>query len=288
MEQMVRPHSGAIGTDSAVLSTRSNLRGPNATGSGDIDESFDVWQFRMHHRHHLMGCAFFISMGLLRALATQELPASLAGTLLISAIFAPIRHAAHLAKNQALAHLVLEYFAFSLLAIRLIMVNFAVPDNSFEPLETCLQACGWDILRPVAMSIVLSMVPMRQSFVIIINILYASRLAATIDTFLSAHNLIRVEDSIFEWGVHINSMLPVYVFAVSLFAYSMSIRQSRSLYEQMMQLHGAHREEVLAKEHAIRCEHRALEAERQTADERLQQRNRCAPSHAHRSDTSKS
>eukprot|EP00965_Chrysotila_dentata_P106820 3529283-Pleurochrysis_carterae.AAC.1 len=127
---------------------------------------------------------------------------------------------------------------------------------------------------------------MRRSFVVIVNILYACRLAITIDTLMSINNLKTFQNlTSFSWDLHVSSILPVYVFAVSLFANAMSTRHGQSAYEHLVQLQRAHRQEVHAKEHAIRCEQRALEAERQTAEERLQQRNKCAASCSQLSDT---
>eukprot|EP00965_Chrysotila_dentata_P259565 6213601-Pleurochrysis_carterae.AAC.3 len=247
---------------------------------------FEVWQFRMYHRYHIMTCIFLGTIGLLQTLATQEFQGSLGGLLLAVAIFAPLRHAAHYARNQVWAHLFMEYLALAIPVIRLTVDSFTVSENSFEPLEICLREYGLGILCPVAMSIVFSTLPVRLSFVIIANICYAARLATTINKLMIANNLNAAGDSIYvAWDIHVGSMLPVYVFAISLFANILSTRLGRSLFEHMAQLERAHRQEVLATEHAIRCEHRAHEAERQNAEERLQQRNKCAASCAHRSVT---
>jgi len=236
---------------------------------------FEVWQFRMYHRYHIMTCIFLGTIGLLQTLATQEFQGSLGGLLLAVAIFAPLRHAAHYARNQVWAHLFMEYLALAIPVIRLTVDSFTVSENSFEPLEICLREYGLGILCPVAMSIVFSTLPVRLSFVIIANICYAARLATTINKLMIANNLNAAGDSIYvAWDIHVGSMLPVYVFAISLFANILSTRLGRSLFEHMAQLERAHRQEVLATEHAIRCEHRAHEAERQNAEERLQQRNK--------------
>eukprot|EP00965_Chrysotila_dentata_P254233 6211806-Pleurochrysis_carterae.AAC.1 len=129
MEQVLaepRDASGNAGRAGTPPDHLQGTRGPVA---------FEVWQFRMYFSLHFTSCIFFLAIGLLQALATQQLHASLAGTISITAVYAPLRYAAHHAKNQELAHLVMEYFSFTLLAIRLIVTNFAVPVNSFEPLE---------------------------------------------------------------------------------------------------------------------------------------------------------
>eukprot|EP00965_Chrysotila_dentata_P254236 6211806-Pleurochrysis_carterae.AAC.4 len=98
MEQVLPEQHDAHGDSGRERTLRYQLQ-----GTGPV--TFEVWQFHMYHTSHIIACMFFLAAGLLQALATQQLQASLAGTVLTCAIFAPIRHAAHRAKNQELAHL---------------------------------------------------------------------------------------------------------------------------------------------------------------------------------------
>eukprot|EP00965_Chrysotila_dentata_P255673 6212305-Pleurochrysis_carterae.AAC.2 len=238
---------------------------------------FEVWQSRMYYSSHQVCCCIFVLIGLLATGVTQEVHASLLGTMVIAAVMAVILHTAHSATDQVLAHRIVEYSTFALLAIRLIAGHRTISKGSFEPLEMCLQAYGWDILRPVALAVLASTVPIRPLFMVILFFMYAVRLSITIAALTAANNLDSIEESFTPvWSVYFKSMLPLNVFAMSVLAYGMSIRQSRSVYTHMAQLQQALRQEKLANERAIRYEQRAHEAEKQVYEDSLQLRNRRA------------
>eukprot|EP00965_Chrysotila_dentata_P261623 6214319-Pleurochrysis_carterae.AAC.1 len=258
----------------APLFLSDNLRESN-TSSGEM--TFEVWQFQRNYCSQFMAGSFVAVIGLLAIFITNEFPASLMGSVVTSVVWLVARSAACFATNQEFAHQVVEYAALALISTRLIMGAFVLPQDSFQPLEVSLKAYSWDLVRPPFISMLLATIPMRPSFIVILNLLFAARLSLTTDTLLRANNLDGGENRIsVGCDVQINSMLPIYVFAISLFAYAMTTRESRSLFEHIVRLEKSHRQEVLATQRATRSEQRAHTAEKRAYEQSLQQRNRYA------------